>query len=96
MTDTKEDHGMTSDQLSLFEGQAVREATATFVGANKVLRESLKLRPRQFQMGEATRMVLDLVCVGIRHEPAGDSDDGPLRRVHVMQLLDARYGNLPE
>jgi len=84
-----------SDQLDLFEGQAVREATATFVGANKVLRESLKLQPRQFQIGESTRMVLELACVGIKHEAAGDTNDGPLRRVHVMQLLDARYGNLP-
>jgi hypothetical protein len=80
---------VTADQLDLFEDQNVREATATFVGANKALREALKLTPRQFKIGEVTRMVLELACVGIKFEET--EADGPLRRVHVMKLLDARY-----
>jgi hypothetical protein len=82
---------MSTDQLDLFENHAVREATATFVGANKVLRESLAMTPRTFQIGEETRMVLELACVGIKYEET--EADGPLRRVHVMKLLDARYGS---
>ena len=79
-----------SDQLSLFEGQDVRSATVTLTGASKGFREALAITPRQFLIGEVTPMVIKVVCVGVHFEPT--DDDGPLRRVHVMKLLDARYG----
>lgn len=81
---------MGAAQLDLFEGQAVRSATVALTGANKQFRESLAPTPRQFQIGESTRMVIEIACVGVHFEPT--DDDGPLRRVHVMKLLDARYG----
>lgn len=82
-----------NDQLSLFEGQAVKTATITLTGANKKFRDALVDQPRQFQIGEETRLVIEVACVGIKYEQIGDGD-GPLRRVHVMKLLDARYGSL--
>ena len=36
---------------------------------------------------------VEVACVGVKYEQL--DGDGPLRRVHVMKLLDARYGNLP-
>lgn len=85
---------MSDGQLTLFEGQSVRSATVTLAGATAAFREALAMQPRQIQIGEEARMVLELVCVGIHYEQTKD-DDGPLRRVHVMKVLDARYGNLP-
>jgi hypothetical protein len=87
---------MTNDQLSLFEGQSVRAATVTLTGATKVFREALAPTPRQFTIGEVTKMVLEVECVGVKYEQIDtEGSDGPLRRVHVMKLVDARYGSLP-
>lgn len=81
-----------NDQLSLFEGQTVKTATITLTGANKTFRDTLVDQPRQFQIGEETRLVIGVACVGVKYEQA--TSDGPLRRVHVMKLVDARYGTL--
>jgi hypothetical protein len=41
-------------------------------------------------------MVLEVECVGVKYEQIDtEGSDGPLRRVHVMKLVDARYGSLP-
>ncbi len=82
---------MSTAQLDLFEGQAVRQATITLAGANKKFREALAVQPRQFQIGESTRMTIEVACVGVHFDPT--DDDGPLCRVHVMKLVDAHYGN---